>query len=76
MLNETRKREQHISFALLLFFADRPVGGDGGQGIRQLGQGDGQQVEFFGGHGSGNAVGQSGDGGGQFAGVHVGHLQL
>ena len=55
--------------AILLFAADASVGGNGQQGISQLGQDDTQQIQFVRCQLAGQGVGNGCDRGSQFAGI-------
>ena len=52
------------------FFTNLPLGGDGEEGIPQLGQDHPQQIQLIDAAATGNGIGQRRDGGGQLTGIH------
>ena len=53
-----------------LWCADTPLGGDGDQGVAQLGEGHPQEIQLVIRQTAGKVICRSGDGSGQFAGIH------
>ena len=53
------------------FFTNLPLGGDGEEGIPQLGQDHPQQVQLIKAPAAGDGIGQGRDGSGQLTGIHI-----
>ena len=64
-----RRAAFYVSWVIALG-ADASVGGNGHQGVPQLGQNRAQEIEFILRQLTGEGIGHGGDGSGQFTGIH------